>query len=527
MEGLPFAAVGRGCIMLNRVLRSLRRRRAAGARRRSASARPLLREALETRLALSAAAATAPVAMISATTSDSRSVTIEYQVGASSGLVRFGVYRSADDRLDSSDVLLGVWDQGAATPGTHRLTIPVEGGLPIDPARPNVLVVANPDEPGAAADPDRTASFRKYSIGVVSHGGLVHSAWKIAPPWALQTAKLMEWEGYDAVIPFNWTTDSRHPGRAAKQGPRLANQINKIVDKLPDSAVVDLHLIGHSEGAVVNTMALVNLQQTAAPALRAGYVKDTLLDPHAASNDVPGQMSAANNLIGSIAYSMTRDFQGKAKDPTVYIPSNVDEAEVFYQHTKASDAHGVNGNNYNLWGQVPVPNQSGRPVHYYNLTNAGAIHSGAYGVQSWYRNFVATTLSEQAPLIQTLRLEGGLEGGEPTAPSGRLEERRLANWGPDMLIDGAQPSFSGTAAPGSTMRLYVGPTADLKQIHLMTTADADAQGNWRMTTPNPLPRGRYRAVVMAYAPELRTRPALAIVPMAPMGRFIVGPDRNA
>jgi len=471
--------------------------------------------------------------MLSATTSDSQGVTIEYRVGAadgSSGPVRFGVYRSADERFDSSDVLLGVWeatDGGFSSAGAHRLTIPVEGGLPIDLARPYVLVVANPDEPGALADPGRTASFRKYSVGVVSHGGVVHKAWKIAPPWALQTAKLMEWEGYDAVLPFNWTDDSRTAGRAARQGPKLANQINKIVDRLPDSAIVDLHLISHSEGAVVNTMALVNLDQTASPGLRAGYVKNTLLDPHGANNDVPGQMSAANNLIGAIAYAVTRDFKSKAKDPIVFIPSNVDETEVFYQHADARNAHGVNGNNYNLWGQVPIPNQSGRPVHYYNLTNAGAVHSGDYGVQSWYRNFVATTLSEQTPLIQALRLEGGLEGGEPSSATGRLQERRVANWGPDMVLDGDQPSFSGTAAPNSTMRLYVGPTADLKQIHLMTTAEADADGKWRMTVPNPLPQGRYRAVVMAYSAAHHTRPALAIVPMAPMGRFIIGPDRNA
>lgn len=512
--------------MLNRVFRSLRRRRAARTRRRVVSARPSLRpEALEARLALSASpAAIAPAAMLSATTGDSRGVTVEYRVDApagSSGPIRFGVYRSADDRFDATDALLAVWDEKAATPGTHELTIPVEGGLSIDPGRPYVLVVANPDEPGATTEPDRTASFRKYSIGVVSHGGLVHSAWKIAPPWALQTAKLMEWEGYDAVLPFNWTADSRVAGRAARQGPKLANQINKIVDRLPDSAIVDLHLIGHSEGAVVNTLALEKLRETAAPGLSAGYVKDTLLDPHAANNDVPGVMSAANNLVGAIAYAMTRDFQGKAKDPTVYIPSNVDEAEVFYQHAKASEAHGVNGNDYNLWGQVPVPNQSGRPVHYYNLTNAGAVHSGDYGVQSWYRNFVATTLGEQTPLIRALRLEGSLDGGSPVAADGALEERRLSNWGPDMLIDGDRPSFSGTAAPGSTTRLYVGPTVDLKQVHLMTTVEADAQGNWSLTTPNPLPPGRYRAVVMAYAPELRTRRALAIVPMAPMGRFIV------
>lgn len=494
----------------------------------------MVREALEARLALSATVAgTAPLTMLSATTADSRGVTIEYRVAPSLGEsdpIRFGVYRSADDRFDASDVLLGVWEAeagSASTRGTHRLTIPVEGGLPIDLARPYVLVVANPDDAGATIDPGRTASFRKYSVGVVTHGGLIHDAWKIAPPWALQIGKLMEWEGYDAVLPYNWMSDSRSPGNAAKQGPRLANQINKIVDQLPDSAIVDLHLIGHSEGAVVNTMGLLNLEKTAGPGLRAGYVKNTLLDPHAASNLVPGQMSAANTLVGSIAYSMVKDFQGKAKDPVVFVPSGVDETEVFYQRVKASDSHGINGNHYNLWGQVPIPNQSGNPIHYYNLTTAGVTHSGDHGVYSWYRNFVAPTLRDQTPLIQTLRLEGRLDGGEPATPVGKLQERRFANWGPDMIVSGGQPSFSGTAAPGAATRLYVGPTADLKHIHLMTTDQADASGDWRMTTPRPLPPGRYRAVVMAYAAEHHTRPAFAIVSMAPMGQFIIESNRGA
>lgn len=520
--------------MLNHIFRSLKkRRRARAARRRRVSARPMVRERLEVRLALSATGleAASPVLMLSASTSDSRGVTIEYHVdptAGTSGPIRFGVYRSADNRFDSADVQLGVWEasaDGASTPGTHRLTIPVEGGLPIDLARPYVLVVANPDAPGAVDDPGRTASFRKRTVGVVTHGGMIHDAWKIAPPWALQIGKLMEWEGYDAVLPYNWMSDSRSPGNAAKQGPRLANQINKIVDRLPDSSIVDLHLIGHSEGAVVNTMALLNLDKTAAPELQAGYVKNTLLDPHAANNRVPGQMSAANTIIGSIAYSVVRDFQGKAKDPVVFVPEGVDETEVFYQRAKASDSHGINGNHYNLWGQVPIPNHSGNPIYYYNLTNAGVTHSGDHGVYSWYRNFVATTLRDQTPLIQELRLDGSLDGGEPATPIGRIQERRFANWGPDMIVDGDQPSFSGTAAPGSTMRLYVGPTADLDQIHLMTTDEADAAGNWRMTTPNPLPRGRYRAVVMAYSAEHHTRPAFAIVPMAPMGQFIIDTNR--
>ena len=185
--------------------------------------------------------------------------------------------------------------------------------------------------------------------------------------------------------------------------------------------------------------------------------------------------------------------------------------------------HTHEGGDYNLWGQVPVPNHSGRPIHYYNLTATGASHSGNYGVPLWYRNFVATTLHDQAPLVQSLQLEGKLDDASPSTdgPTSRVEDIRDANWGAVQTIAGDQPTFSGTAAPGSTMRLYVGPTGDLTKVGLVGTATAADDGTWTLTTRRPLPDGRYRAVVMAYSRALRTRPAYAVVPMAPMGRFVI------
>ncbi|MDR3618271.1 MAG: Ig-like domain-containing protein [Paludisphaera borealis] len=509
----------------------MRERRRARTRRGKASLRPLVRDVLEPRVVLSGMTGASDVAMLSATTTDSQGVTVDYQIGATAGAslpLEFGVYRSADAQFDASDVLLGSWtaDAGSsdAAAGSHQVTIPVAGGLPIDTARPYVLVVANPNDAGATTDPGRTASFRTYVIGVVSHGGLVHTSWKYAPPWALQTAKLMQWQGYDAAFPFNWTSDSRTAGRAARQGPKLARQINAIAEQFPASAVVDLHVIGHSEGAMVNSLALSMLAKSAAPQLQRGFVQDTMLDPHAANNNSPGQLSASNTIMGAIARVVTTSFQADADDPAVFVPANVDETEVFYQHTLAMNTHA--GGDYNLWGQVPVPNLSPHPIHYYNLTATGASHSGLYGVQLWYRNFVATTLHNQAPLVEALRLEGGIVNASPSpeVPTSRVQELRQANWGAVQTIDGDQPTFSGTAAPGSTLRLYVGPTGDLTKVGLLGTATAAADGTWTVTTHRPLPDGRYRAVVMAYSRALHTRPAYAVVPMAPMGRFVIGKD---
>src|SRR5262249_13311962 len=132
------------------------------------------------------------VQMISATTTDSQSVTIEYQVNRpvdAAAPLSFGVYRSADGQLDASDspvdtitlIPPGVSGQaptldqagGSATAvGTHDLTIALPDGLPPFPEKPYVLVVADPGSAPSTTDPQQTASFRVYTIGVVTHGGI-------------------------------------------------------------------------------------------------------------------------------------------------------------------------------------------------------------------------------------------------------------------------------------------------------------------------------------------------------------------
>jgi hypothetical protein len=512
--------------------------------RRARSAPLSLHEALEPRLVLSVPGGSPPVVMLSATATDSRSIMIDYRVSQAlspNQPLPFGVYRSSDSRFDAQDVPVGSWQVGALAPGqagtllddngqpadapgTHHLTIPLPGGLPPDPQKPYVLVVADPASPSALSDPAQTASFHTHVIGIVTHGGLQNPHWKFGPAWQAQTAAILKSQGYDAVIAYNWVADSNHAGRAVTQGPRLASQILAVASQFPASDPVDLHFIGHSEGAVVNTQAIVQLEGMMTPQLKAGFIKDTLLDPHAANNAVPGQQYSLGKGVleplALLAKGEIDSFQSKARDPAVFVPSVVNDAEVFYQHTSAANAHGVNGGIYNLWGQVPVNG----PAHYFNLTAAGATHAGKTGVSQWYANFVAPTLGDQAPWIQSLRLSGQIDNVDmATIPATAPARARVT--GSDRVLHDSQPEFSGTAAPNSTVRLYVGPTSKPSGISPAGWTTADSMGHWALTT-RPLTAGRYRAVAMDFSRASRTRPGLTIIPTLPLGSFVVAPQMS-
>src|SRR4029077_3619652 len=145
---------------------------------------------------------------------------------------------------------------------------------------------------------------------------------------------------------------------------------------------VNLDFIGHSEGTVVNTYAIVKLESMMSPQLKAGYIVDTMLDRHAAYNHLHDQQISFAGPLNWLAKMIVTNYQGKANDPPAFFPSVVDEAQVFFEHTPAT-AGGI----YNLWGQVPVKSD-GPVVHYYNLTDMGVSHSGKKGVAWWYRDFI-------------------------------------------------------------------------------------------------------------------------------------------
>src|SRR5271166_5356438 len=335
---------------------------------------------------------------------------------------------------------------------------------------------------------------------------------------------MMRREGFDSVIGYNWVLQSSTPGAAIKQSPRLARMILDIASNFPASDPVDLEFIGHSEGTVVNTYAIVKLEGKMTPQLKSGYIADTLLDPHAANMNIPGQQMSFGGALGGLARAIVTNYQAQAKDPPAFIPSVVDSAQVFFEHSQ-STAGGI----YNLWGQVPVKSE-GPEVHYYNLTDMGATHSGKTGVNYWFRDFIAPTLGNQAPLIGELQLNGQIDNIQPAAASSVSQSSLVQHandaranrvYGPEQVVQTNQPEFSGTAAPGSIVRLGLSPATKPMNLALAGATTASSTGQWSLTTGHPLRNGQYRTLVTAFSRTLTTRPGLAIVPTQPLGRLVV------
>jgi len=458
---------------------------------RSGRSAPPDLEALEGRLALSGLGP--GVNVISVSTADSRAVTVDYRVDGAplTGPVAFGVYRAEGPAYQAGDrqVAALTLDPSStdATGGEHRLTIAVPGGLPPDPAAPYVLAVAGPaDGTGAGS----TAALRTHVIGVVVHGGIQDGTQ--TPAWERKLARMLKGVGYDDVIAFNWAAQSNTPGDAAKQGPRLADVVRKASQAFPASDPVDLHLIGHSEGAVVVSQALRGLERETTPQLKAGYLKVTLLDPHAANNHAPGgQFSTGPGVVGAVAKWVIRNYQGRARDPLVVIPPNVDDAEVYYQHTpvgldKAN--HGV----YNLWGEVPVKGQA----RYSDLSGPGVAHSGGKGVQVWYAFHVVPTLRDGSNVFV-----------DPTRLTARLV--------------GAAGGVAGTAAPGASVLVFARPdgAGGRGDLALGRTV-ADAHGDWSVSSP-ALPGGAYRVFARVAVPEGLPSPRGRLFHAVEAGRVVV------
>jgi hypothetical protein len=458
------------------------------------------------------------IVMDSVSTLDSRGVTIEYDVrnGDLGQPFELGVYRSADDRFDPTDPTVDtVTVGGPGTPtlddnglsplaqGHHRLTFSLPGGLPPNPEHPYVLAVADPSRAlNGGSEQQDTVSFRKYVIGVLTHGGFQSKSAKQGAPWALEMGHSLRAQGYDVVIPYNWVSESRTPGAAAKQGPRVARLVELAASHAPEGEPVDLHFIGHSEGTVVNSVAIRYLETHETGPLAAGYLKATLLDPHAANNNAPGgrQYSVGNGLLGDLARWIIDGYQQKAKDPLPVIWGNVDSAEIFYQHTPISAAKGSNDGIYNLWGQVPVPVRGNVPVRYYNLTGVGISHTGYVNVVDWYQVHVVPTLGNNSSFTDPTLLNGG--------PAAGLQ-----------LTQDRQPIFQGSAAPGARVMLRATPRSSSRPM-ILGGAVANEAGAWSVTS-RPLPNGTYRVLAKGVAIADPTWPRVLVLPRARLGTIAV------
>jgi hypothetical protein len=120
---------------------------------------------------------------LAATTTDSRSVTLQYEVtGEVTGMVAvpIQIWRSADATVDSeTDLLIGSGTIESFTTGPHEqeIDLPDGGELALSADRPYVLVLIDPITSGAPTgavtednESNNLAVFRKYTVAVIVHG---------------------------------------------------------------------------------------------------------------------------------------------------------------------------------------------------------------------------------------------------------------------------------------------------------------------------------------------------------------------
>jgi len=243
--------------------------------RRLETAFPQCAQILEARALLSAqpvqlTAVLPDLTLTKATALDAKSVEVSYTITNANitQSLRFDVYRSDQPIVDGTSKLIGTQviattDTADLAQGTHVDVKLIAGTtLPPNQSLPFIVVVADGDN-NVTEDPASTnvAYFRTWVLGAVAHGFNSTSS-NTTPTWETRMAnELKTVDHYDAVIAFNWmaTAGLKKSGQAVAAGDQLYSQIIVAADNLAAGHagdVVDLHVIGHSRGAVVVNRAL-------------------------------------------------------------------------------------------------------------------------------------------------------------------------------------------------------------------------------------------------------------------------------
>jgi hypothetical protein len=358
------------------------------------------------------------IVMDMATTTDASTVTATYDINVLSVTqpLVFNIYRSANQAFYSSADLIGTdtlsaSDKADLSVGHHQVKLAVlyASDMAPDPRRPFITVVANPgktvQEPNYAND---TAYFQAFIIGAISHGYDLNDPPDSTPPWEIGMANdLMNVDDYKAdgtVITFHWVGASRESqsGQAVFAGAILEIQVAAIAARYEAQHagnVVDLHFIGHSRGSVVISEAIQDLMKAYPNLIQGSFIRMTMLDPHPAMN-YPGRVyySAAGNPAAIGLRWLYLRFQSVAVDPKVVVPSVVNSAEVFFQHTPVDKFPLSNTESQlNLWGQGNdgmIINKSPNQIGYHNLTSQSFAGIGMIGhteVHDYYQKFVVDT----------------------------------------------------------------------------------------------------------------------------------------
>jgi hypothetical protein len=250
--------------------------------------------------------------------------------------------------------------------------VKIKGDFRIDPSRKFILAVADPENlidenDSDVLNEDNSKSIRKFLLGAITHGYSITLFNYTSIDWMKQMRGAMIMKGYDSVLTHDWyeASDDKKRNVTVNEGYKFAQKIVTESKHLTNSAIskygydgnflVDLHLIGHSRGAVVVTQAAIKLSTISESKLLFDHKKLTLLDPHPANSstlktfNVPtlnrirsfyfppfyNRLTAYNIwLAAQASINRYRSFCLAARDPNIEIPSFIDEAESYYQRSE-------------------------------------------------------------------------------------------------------------------------------------------------------------------------------------------------
>ncbi len=354
------------------------------------------------------------IKMVSTTETSFSTVTVNYDVEAAVTSFRVAIYRGATPQLNTQiDQLITTTTLSGPNDslGDHTgVPITISGGLEPDPIQPYVIAVATgPDNQSTDAD------FEAVVIAAVSHG-LELPGTSLPPAWETQMVDSLRNEHFNDVIEWTWNYSwVPKAGVATNAGDGLAQAIEQAVKNpqiVPNGAIVDIELIGHSRGAVVVNQAFTDLQAAAStiPQLNGGCWRETLLDPHpanSATDDLLGYNPKSD--ISTAAFYAAEALQYGMDDPyPIKVPSMVSEVQDYYQHTDVTNLGSYWGFFSALYTENYLDPQGVGPgpglvlLGKNTILNSQLLTSNGIGhgeVHEWYQQFVVPTLDTDKPFV--------------------------------------------------------------------------------------------------------------------------------
>jgi N-acetylneuraminic acid mutarotase len=443
----------------------------------------------------------ADIVVDSVKTQDSKTLTVNYDVNVPNLNQPFDIdiFRYSQAQFDVSltkDLIADIKIQTSSyeTVGRHEVPVTLKEGLPPDPLMPYVLAVADPYQQLLNVTTDSSAGhFHVYVIGAVVPG-FAPFAWGGTPTpdtWVQTMADSLMADGYYSAIAFAWASGKWDGSALDQAATNLYQEIFIAAQGIPNletNDVIDIHLIGHSRGAVVigRTMA----QLIASPPndqLSHGFMEMTLLDPHPANNAYG--LNADFTFNGALTVApLYLGFQAIVADGPVIVPSRVNLAEDIYQSTNANQ-----GQSYPI--EATVVNLHGLPRNGIQIqgpdTIVAALALTGYGmghseIHDWYQYLIKllpeSILSLPTPLQVTYVVHSPV-GLLIVDPQGRrlgydpISGARVNDFGPLATDSGinSEPEVlaisMGSVLPGPYQVTAVGTGSGPYHIELRITSE--------------------------------------------------------